>query len=224
MQEHLPDRKDRKMKYPPSCAAIDAPYLSTDRHPFPSDYNFLLIPNFLRPVRKADSGRPHSPRILLSRKFPHFRAAAPQSSPTPHTNGMRRLRRRVHVHKRKGILHVLHRGKFIRRPSFQVLASPQCRRKFGANSSSQRCWREIFHLETWIFSPPLSSRSRLISSRLFFDSINGHPSGKSSILRRLGTVSWHVHSYGSWRGKWSFVLFRHCGLVVSLGSCDWLID
>ena len=177
------------MKYPPSCAAIDAPYLSTDRHPFPSDYNFLLIPNFLRPVRKADSGRPHSPRILLSRKFPHFRAAAPQSSPTPHTNGMGRLRRRVHVHKRKGILHVLHRGKFIRRPSFQVLASPQCRRKFGANSSSQRCWREIFHLETWIF-------------------------------RRLGTVSWHVHSYGSWRGKWSFVLFRHCGLVVSLGSCD----
>ena len=145
------------MKYPPSCAAIDAPYLSTDRHPFPSDYNFLLIPNFLRPVRKADSGRPHSPRILLSRKFPHFRAAAPQSSPTPHTNGMGRLRRRVHVHKRKGILHVLHRGKFIRRPSFQVLASPQCRRKFGANSSSQRCWREIFHLETWIFSPPLSS-------------------------------------------------------------------
>lgn len=193
MQEHLPDRK---MIYPPRR-------LSTDWHPFPSPsgYNFLLIPNFLRPVRKADSNRPHSPRILLSRKFPHFRAAAPQSSPT-----LQRWRdcadaSIVHVHKRKGILHVLHRGKFIRRPSFRSLSAMQ--EKVWREQLVSENWREVFHLEAWISFPPL------ISSRLFFDLINGYPGGKSSVLRRsrLRTISWRraLREYGSWRGKWNSV-------------------
>lgn len=78
-------------------------------------------------------------------------------------------------------------------------------------------WREVFHLEAWISFPPL------ISSRLFFDLINGYPGGKSSVLRRsrLRTISWRraLREYGR-VGEESGILFRHCGLVVSLVSCD----
>lgn len=159
------------MKYPPSCAAIDAPHVSTDRHPFPSspsDYflNFLLIPNFLRPVRKADSDRPHSPRILLSRKFPHFRAAAPQSSPTLHQamQGLRRHEHRARAREKES-------------STFCIAASLLEDRAFSLSAMQEKVWREQSwsqrvgaRFSTWtfffFFPPPLALL--LISSRLFF--------------------------------------------------------
>lgn len=194
MQEHLPDRK---MIYPPRR-------LSTDWHPFPSPsgYNFLLIPNFLRPFAK-----PIPTDLILHGSFcpENFRTSAPLR----HNQALRYIQRWrdcadasiVHVHKRKGILHVLHRGKFIRRPSFRSLSAMQ--EKVWREQLVSENWREVFHLEAWISFPPL------ISSRLFFDLINGYPGGKSSVLRRsrLRTISWRraLREYGSWRGKWNSV-------------------